>query len=121
MGLKVKRVYEPAVPEDGTRVLVDRYWPRGLSKEKAQIDVLMKQLAPSADLISWFGHKPERWEEFKRRYREELESTGDRAALDELRDRARSGDVTLVFGARDEQHNNAVALADYLKETSAPE
>lgn len=115
MGLSVKRVYEPAGAEDGTRVLVDRYWPRGLSKEKAQIDLWMKQLAPSADLISWFGHKPERWEEFQRRYREELESTGDRAALDELRDRARSGAVTLLFGARDEQSNNAVALAEYLR------
>jgi uncharacterized protein YeaO (DUF488 family) len=114
MAVSVKRVYVEPGPEDGTRVLVDRYWPRGLSKGAARVDIWMKELAPSAELIKWFGHKPERWEEFTRRYQEELKGDDRRPKLDELRRRAKAGKVTLLFGARDEQHNNAVALAESL-------
>lgn len=107
--LRVKRVYEPAVRSDGYRILVDRLWPRGLSKERAAIDEWMKDVAPSAQLRRWFGHDPEKWAEFQRRYRREL-----RARVDLVRDiaeRASRGTVTLVYGARDEAHNDAVVLA----------
>ncbi|MBV9278900.1 MAG: DUF488 family protein [Chloroflexi bacterium] len=116
MAVRVKRAYQAAAPEDGMRVLVDRYWPRGVRKEEARIDAWMKQLAPSAELIRWFGHRPERWEEFRRRYGEELERGEARGDLAALRERAGAGTVTLVYGARDEEHNNAVALAAYLRD-----
>ena len=114
MSVKVKRAYEPPTPEDGVRVLVDRYWPRGVRKEEAAVDRWMKTLAPSRDLISWFGHRPDRWEEFKTRYREELDRAEPKADLEWLREKARSGVLTLVYSARDEEHNNARVLADYL-------
>ena len=107
--LRIKRVYEPQTRSDGRRILVDRLWPRGLSKKKAAVDEWMKDIAPSAELRRWFGHDPRRWPEFKRRYRHEL-----RAHEDLLRDisaRASRGPVTLVYGARDEAHNDAVVLA----------
>jgi uncharacterized protein YeaO (DUF488 family) len=106
----VKRVYEPPEASDGTRVLVDRIWPRGLTKERASVDV--KDVAPSAGLRTWFGHDPNRWREFHKRYFEELGA--NRAAVDHLRDLVSAGKVTLLFGARDNDRNNAVALADYL-------
>jgi uncharacterized protein YeaO (DUF488 family) len=114
MTVTVKRVYEPANREDGTRVLVDRYWPRGLRKEQANLGRWMKAIAPSPELISWFGHRAERWDEFKRRYWEELDQTQARADLEWLREQAGSGTLTLVYGARDKEYNNAVALAEYL-------
>jgi uncharacterized protein YeaO (DUF488 family) len=108
--LTLKRAYETPSPDDGTRVLVDRLWPRGLSKQKACIDQWLKELAPSTKLRKWFGHDPERWKEFRRRYTAELREHGE--ALDELRRAARTGRTTLVYAARDELHNEAVVLRD---------
>ncbi len=110
--LRLKRVYEPAAADDGVRVLVDRLWPRGLTKKKAAIDHWMKDVAPSADLRKWFGHDPDRWSEFKRRYRSELRQHKD--LLDQIGKLTREGTVTLLFGARDEEHNDAVVLRDVL-------
>jgi len=109
--VRIKRAYEPASDEDGQRVLVDRLWPRGISKDKARLDHWLKEVAPSAELRKWFDHKPERWPEFKRRYREELDAN---PALAELRAFAGRGRLTLVYGARDEAHNDAVVLAELL-------
>jgi uncharacterized protein YeaO (DUF488 family) len=101
--VRIKRAYLPPAPEDGARVLVDRLWPRGVGKSKAAIDRWMKDLAPSTELRRWFGHDPSRWDEFRRRYEAELSRKSDQ--LEELRALARSGPLTLVFGARDELHN----------------
>lgn len=109
----VKRAYEPAGEEDGYRVLIDRIWPRGVSKEQARLDEWARELAPSTELRRWFGHDPERFEEFRRRYLEELAADGEK--LDELRHRASSGPMTLVYGARDSEHNDAVVLAELLR------
>jgi len=113
MALRVKRAYEAASPDDGCRVLVDRLWPRGVSRSKAQIELWAKQAAPSRELRVWFAHEPGRWAEFKKRYFAELRG----AHADELariKRRARRGTVTLVYAAKDERHNNAVALREYL-------
>jgi uncharacterized protein YeaO (DUF488 family) len=110
--VKLKRVYEPATPDDGTRILVDRLWPRGVSKADARIDLWLKEIAPSTGLRRWFGHDPARWPEFCRRYQRELAERT--AELDQLRALAGQGTVTLLFGARDEQHNDAVVLRDTL-------
>ncbi len=110
--IKLKRAYEPPVPGDGTRILVDRLWPRGLKKADAAIDEWMKDVAPSTGLRKWFGHDPERWPEFRRRYRAEI--LEHREQLDRLRRLAQRGQVTLVFSARDEEHNDAVVLRDLL-------
>ena len=110
--LRVKRAYEPPAPEDGVRILVDRLWPRGLSKEKAAVDHWMKDIAPSADLRKWFGHDPERWPEFQSRYRDELRRHG--ALLDQIVDLAAGRAVTLVYAAHDEEHNDAVVLREAL-------
>jgi uncharacterized protein YeaO (DUF488 family) len=107
--LRLKRVYEPPDRSDGRRILVDRLWPRGLSKEKAAVDDWMKEIAPSAALRRWFGHDPEKWPEFQRRYRRELRARDD--LVREIAKRAARGRVTLVYGARDEEHNDAVVLA----------
>ncbi|WP_241649222.1 DUF488 domain-containing protein [Paenirhodobacter populi] len=112
MIIHLKRAYEPALPGDGVRVLVDRLWPRGISKEVAQLDDWMKDVAPSTDLRKWFGHDPAKWPEFQHRYREELASRG--ADLDRLRDLARKGTLTLIYAAHDEAHNDAVVLRDVL-------
>ncbi|MDR7447281.1 MAG: DUF488 family protein, partial [Armatimonadota bacterium] len=111
--------YEPPEPQDGFRVLVDRLWPRGLSKEAARVDLWARELAPSDRLRRWFGHDPVKWEEFRRRYREELSRSPARELVQQLAERARHGTVTLVFGARDERHNNAVVLAEVLQERLA--
>jgi uncharacterized protein YeaO (DUF488 family) len=112
--LTVKRIYVPAAPSDGYRVLVDRLWPRGVSKEKAQVDLWLKEIAPSNALRQWFGHDPVRWIEFQKRYRSELRAmpqvTGQ---LKQLIKKHRS--LTLVFSARDEEHNQAVALRAFLQ------
>lgn len=110
--VRLKRVYEPATPDDGTRILVDRLWPRGLSKADARIDLWLKAIAPSTELRQWFGHDPNRWPEFRRRYQQELAQ--HTAELDQLRVLAGQGTVTLLYGARDEQHNDAVVLRDTL-------
>lgn len=110
-----KRAYDPPTEEDGARVLVDRYWPRGVQKEQAALEVWLRELAPSPELIAWFGHRVERWDEFKERYWKELSGEQARAALDTLYRLASGGRVTLVYGARDREHNNARALAEYLE------
>jgi uncharacterized protein YeaO (DUF488 family) len=111
--VRLKRVYEPAEDSDGCRVLVDRLWPRGISRERARLDRWEQELAPSAGLRTWFGHDPDRFEEFRRGYLEELRR--HRPRLTELRRCARSGTLTLVYAARDPEHNDAVVLADVLR------
>ena len=114
---QIKRAYEPPASADGLRILVDRLWPRGLSKEAAAIDEWLKDIAPSAELRRWFGHDPERWAEFKARYRRELSSAQRSAALERLRDAARTRrSVTLLFAARDTTHNHASVLLEVLNE-----
>jgi uncharacterized protein YeaO (DUF488 family) len=110
--VKLKRAYESPAAGDGTRILIDRLWPRGISKKKAALDQWMKDIAPSAELRKWFGHDPARWEEFRRRYAEEVHHNS--VLLDQLRSFARHGPVTLVYAAHDEVHNDAVVLRDLL-------
>jgi uncharacterized protein YeaO (DUF488 family) len=110
--VRTKRVYEDPGPQDGYRVLIDRVWPRGISRERARLDEWARELAPSDELRKWFAHRPERFAEFRNRYRAELQQQTEKIA--ELRRRARSGRVTVVYGARDEEHNNAVVLAELL-------
>ncbi|MFT3886801.1 MAG: DUF488 domain-containing protein [Arachnia sp.] len=118
MNIQTKRVYEPAAEGDGFRVLVDRLWPRGISKDKAALDLWDKDVAPSAELRTWFNHDPARFPEFRTRYRAELDASGAATAL--LAQLNGHDRVTLLFGAHDEEHNQAVVLADYLRD-SAPE
>lgn len=110
--LQLKRAYVAAEPGDGVRILVDRLWPRGVSKADAALDDWMKDIAPSTELRQWFGHDPARWAEFQRRYRSELEQHADE--LDRIRDLARTRTVTLVYSAHDEEHNDAVVLRSVL-------
>ena len=110
--IKLKRAYEPPSAGDGTRVLIDRLWPRGISKQKAKLDYWMKDIAPSTELRKWFGHDPKRWAEFRRRYAAELREHPDLIA--ELRSLARKSPITLVYAAHDESHNDAVVLRDVL-------
>lgn len=110
--IRLKRAYEPAAAEDGARILVDRLWPRGVSKAKLALDAWIKDIAPSDALRRWFGHDPERWSEFRRRYMAELSQHAD--LIEELRGRARKGTLTLVYAARDEAHNDAVVVRDAL-------
>ncbi len=107
-GVRLKRAYDPPAPDDGLRVLVDRLWPRGLKRDEAKVDLWLKDAAPSTDLRRWFGHDPARWPGFQERYRAELAGN---AALEELRGIVKQGRrVTLLFGAKDTEHNNAVVL-----------
>jgi len=115
MPIKIKRVYDPPEKADGTRILVDRLWPRGLSKEKVQIDEWLKEIAPSGELRKWFDHKPERWEVFQKRYREELRAAEQQEQLRHLRALMRKGTVTLLFAAKDSERNNVKVLAGVLK------
>jgi len=110
--IKLKRAYEAPAASDGTRILVDRLWPRGVKKADAAIEEWMKDVAPSSALRKWFGHDPTRWQEFRRRYLKELREHPD--ALERLRALARQGPITLVFAAHDEAHNDAVVLRDVL-------
>lgn len=114
MPVAIKRAYDPALPADGYRVLVDRLWPRGCSREELRLDAWMRELAPSTALRRWFGHEPARWSEFEARYRQELRSEEATASLARLAARAAEGQVTLVFAARDRLHNEARVLADEL-------
>jgi uncharacterized protein YeaO (DUF488 family) len=116
MAVRLKRAYEPAERSDGYRVLIDRIWPRGVSKEQARLDEWARELAPSSELRRWFGHDPGKFEEFRRRYRDELAAQGE--ALRKLRGRARKGTVTLIYAARDTEHNDAVILAELLRRPS---
>ena len=113
MNVRLKRAYEPAARSDGYRVLIDRLWPRGVSKEQARLDEWANELAPSSELRRWFGHDPARFEAFRRRYRDEL--VAQEPKLRELRRRAREGTLTLVYGARDSEHNDAVVLGELLR------
>ena len=112
MSIKLKRVYEKPEPGDGTRILVDRLWPRGLSKAKAKLDLWLKEIAPSTELRKWFGHDPNKWRGFRRRYESELKRHGEQIAL--IKSKARSGVVTLLYAARDQEHNEAVVLKELL-------
>ena len=114
--LRTKRAYESPSPEDGYRVLVDRLWPRGLSKARADLDEWDKELAPSDELREWFGHEPSRWEEFQRRYFAELDAKPEQVQA--LAHKAAEGPVTLIYSAQNEQYNNAVALKEYLEQRS---
>ena len=112
MDIRVKRVYEAPSPEDGMRVLVDRLWPRGLAREKARIDLWLKELAPSTELRKWFNHEPGKWEEFKRRYRQELQQQP--AALAQGIEALGPGPVTFLFAAKETRFNDAVALREFI-------
>ncbi|HET8701726.1 MAG TPA: DUF488 domain-containing protein [Nitrococcus sp.] len=114
MTVQIKRIYDVPAAEDGYRVLVDRMWPRGLAKGEARIDRWLKEVAPSTELRRWFGHEPGRWDEFRKRYRDELK--GSDALVHELVEKARDTPVTLLFSARDQQHNQAVVLREWLEE-----
>lgn len=114
MIIKVKRIYELVSPDDGYRVLVDRLWPRGISKEHAKLDEWLREVAPSSALRLWFGHEPSRWAEFKLRYFTELGDEPYATAIAHLRNLAADQQVTLLYGAKDETHNQAVALKEFL-------
>ncbi len=111
--IMLKRVYEQPNDEDGTRILVDGMWPRGVSKQQAQIDLWLKELAPSKELRKWFGHDPDKWSEFQTRYFQELQTHPE--AVNAVIDQLQKGPVTLIFAAKDTEHNNAVALKKYLQ------
>jgi uncharacterized protein YeaO (DUF488 family) len=111
--IRCKRVYEPSAPGDGYRLLIDRMWPRGISRERAALDEWARDLAPSDELRQWYGHVPDRFEEFRRRYRAELAAHASELRV--LRRRARSGPLTIVFAARDSEHSNAAVLAEVLR------
>lgn len=112
MTVKLKRVYEAPSRDDGKRILVDRLWPRGLTKEKAKVDLWLKEIAPSTELRKWFAHDPAKWTEFEKRYKAELRHNPDQVAL--LRKETAKGPATLVYGAKDEQHNEALVLQQLL-------
>jgi uncharacterized protein YeaO (DUF488 family) len=113
MSIHLKRAYNAPATSDGYRVLVDRLWPRGISKEGIKIDLWLKEIAPSDDLRKWFGHDPEKWNEFKKRYFKELDDRPD--VVKQLADKVNQGPVTLVFAAKDEEFNNAVAIKEFLQ------
>jgi len=113
MDMRLKRAYEPSKKDDGFRVLVDRLWPRGVSKSSARIDLWLKEIAPSAALRKWFGHDPLKWDAFRARYFRELQKNPK--AVAQLNEIIRNGPVTLLFAAKDQEHNNAVALKEYLE------
>jgi uncharacterized protein YeaO (DUF488 family) len=114
LNIALKRVYEEPTESDGTRVLVERLWPRGLSKERAHIDLWLKEIAPSTELRKWYGHEPEKFAEFRRRYESELANEPARRAVDKLRSLAEQGPVTLIFSTHDADLSNAAVLRDYL-------
>ncbi|GAB4335606.1 MAG: DUF488 domain-containing protein [Candidatus Abyssubacteria bacterium] len=111
--INVKRIYEKPSKDDGFRVLVDRLWPRGLKKDAAKLDLWLKEVAPSNELRTWYGHEPDKWNEFKRRYFEELDARRD--DLKPIRDKSKKGTVTLLYSSKEDRFNNAVALQEYLK------
>lgn len=113
VAVRLKRIYEPPEPDDGYRVLIDGMWPRGVAKADAHLDEWARDLAPSRELRTWFGHKPERFQEFRTRYRRELEGHADHLA--QLRERAASSPLTVLYAARDTEHNNAVVVGELLR------
>jgi uncharacterized protein YeaO (DUF488 family) len=112
--IKIKRVYDPPEPEDGKRILIDRLWPRGLKKENLKMDEWLKEIAPSDKLRKWFSHDPKKYEEFKKRYAKELEDKSE--ILERIRREAKKGRVTILFSAKDTEHNNATVMKELLKE-----
>lgn len=114
MKLRIKRIYEPKAKEDGFRVLVDRLWPRGMSKEKAGLDLWYKDIAPSPELRKWFNHDPEKWQEFKKKYEAELQAEPE-VVSDFLKKLENRGTVTLLYGAKDKDRNQAAAIMDFLE------
>jgi uncharacterized protein YeaO (DUF488 family) len=112
--IMIKRVYDPVSEEDGERILVDRLWPRGVTKEAARVSSWMKEIGPTTELRKWFGHDPSRWDEFQRRYTRELQTRDHRALLEDLAARSRRGVVTLVFGAKDQEHTHAIVLKNII-------
>lgn len=111
--IKLKRIYDPPSEDDGKRILVDRLWPRGINKDKARIDEWLKDIAPSDELRKWYSHETSKWEEFKRRYKKELEEKEE--LLERLRNKAKKETITLLFAARDVEHNNAVVLREIIE------
>jgi uncharacterized protein YeaO (DUF488 family) len=114
LDVRIKRIYELAEPEDGYRVLIDHVWPRGVSRERARLDRWARELAPSDELRKWFDHVPQRFEEFRARYRNEL--VDQASAIGELREQAKQGRLTIVYAARDQEHNNAAVLAELVRD-----
>lgn len=114
LDVRIKRIYDPADSGDGYRVLIDHVWPRGVSKQRAELDEWARELAPSDELRTWFDHVPERFAEFRRRYRDELGRHAEE--IEGLRDRARRGTVTILYAARDREHNNAVVLGELVRD-----
>lgn len=113
MNVKIKRVYEQPDKDDGLRILVDRLWPRGLTKEKARVDLWLKEIAPSTELRKWFGHDPDKWKSFRGRYETEISHQGELITM--LKHKAREGTITLLYAARDEKHNEALVLKQFLE------
>jgi uncharacterized protein YeaO (DUF488 family) len=113
ISIRIKRVYDPSSPQDGLRILVDRLWPRGLSKEKAKVDLWLREIAPSNELRKWYGHEPDKWTEFKKKYLKEIEEK--KAEFELLRKKARQGTVTFLFSSREEKLNNAAALKEFVE------
>ncbi len=113
MNIAIKRIYETPSKEDGKRILIDRLWPRGLTKEKAKIDLWLKEISPSTTLRKWFGHDVAKWAEFKKRYIAEIKNNTE--SLNQLVEQIKKGKVTLIYGAKDEEHNDAVVLKLYLE------
>ena len=114
--IKIKRIYDPPRPDDGTRILVDRLWPRGLGKEKAKIDLWLKEIAPSNELRKWYGHDPRKWVEFKKKYFEYLDTK--RELVSQIIQKTKERDVTLLYSSKEEKLNNAVALKEYIEKRS---
>jgi uncharacterized protein YeaO (DUF488 family) len=114
MKTKIKRVYEKPAKEDGFRILADRLWPRGLTKEKASVDLWLKEIAPTTELRKWFSHDPEKWNEFKKKYVAELKKNEETVSI--LKEKIKEGTVTILYGARDQVHNEALVILDFLDE-----
>lgn len=116
MSITLKRVYEKPAVADGKRILVDRLWPRGLTKEKAKVDIWLKEIAPSTELRKWFNHEPSKWPQFKKRFRTEMHN--NTATLSVLKEFLANGKATVVYGAKDEEHNEAVVIKEYLEDNN---
>lgn len=111
--VKTKRIYDPASPDDGKRILIDRLWPRGIKKEEAKIDEWLKDIAPSGELRKWFSHDPAKWQEFRKRYKDELKKKSE--LVEKLKAEAKKGNITLLFAAKDTEHVNAVVLKEVIE------
>ena len=119
--IKIKRIYDPVSKDDGKRILVDRLWPRGVKKEKAAIDEWLKDIAPSDELRKWFSHDPEKWQEFKKRYKKELSDSDKASLVKKLKAEAKKGTITFLFAAKDTEHDNAMVLKEAISKSPATE